>query len=139
MGTRGDLGTRRNKWFLAQVGMDRRRDDGDVESSPTQHIDGWLAQTTWPGTALRNGSGDRFHSATGAFLFRLCFPAQSVGDHVVLYTDRALALTPRTGCSIQHHLAHRAAGNTGLQCSIESGDLGKRGSGGRGWWVGKGG
>jgi len=35
MGTCGDLGTRWNKWFLAQLGMDRGRDDGDVKSSST--------------------------------------------------------------------------------------------------------
>src|ERR1700694_1465635 len=123
--------------------MDRRRDDRDVESSltqyPAQHRDGRLAQRTWPGTALRNGSGDQFHSAAGAFLFRFRILAQSVGNHMVLCTDRAFALTPWTSCGLQHHLAHRAARNTTFQCSVESCNVGKRGPGGRGWWDGKGG
>src|ERR1700686_920493 len=123
--------------------MDRRRDDRDVESSltqyPAQHRDGCLAQRTWPGTALRNGSGDKFHSSAGGFLFRFRILAQSVGNHMVLRTDRALALTPRTGRGFQRNLAHRAPRNTNFQCLIESRDLGKRGSGGRAWWDGSGG
>ncbi len=91
----------------------------------------------WPGTALCNGRGDRFHSAAGAFLFRFRILAQPVGNPVVLCTDRALALTPRTGCGLQHHLARRTARNTTLHCPIESGDPDQRGSGGRGWWDGK--
>src|ERR1700681_740231 len=96
--------------------MDSRRDDRDVESSrtqyPAQYIDGRLAQTAWSKAALRNGSGDQLHSAAGAFLFCFRILAQSVGNHMVLRTDRALALTPRTSCGLQHHRAHRAARNT---------------------------
>ncbi len=44
--------------FWPCLNWDRRRDDGDVESNSRQHVDGCLAQTTWPKTALRNCSGE---------------------------------------------------------------------------------